>query len=152
MDDKELDGKLVYLTVHVDRWLREINVDFNVTMANKLAKVIKVFDWESDEGKYLLRARAKTGKWENLEPKDFKFVLKVYHPDLVVKNKKGCTIEEVLPRCYPGTKLYLFDLLLDELLVDLQKAEKNLLKLTPPKAAVSKRRAQVVRKKVAKKR
>jgi hypothetical protein len=133
MNDKDLDGRLVYLTVHLDRWLREVSPGFNVTMANKMAKVIKVFDWDIEEGKLLLDARAKTGKWKSLNSKDFKFVLKVYHPDLTIKKKKGCTLEEVLPRCYPGTELYLFDLVPDWMLEDLKKSEKDALTLTSRK-------------------
>lgn len=110
MDDKDLEGELVYLTVHYDRWLRDVDANFNIPMANRLARVIKVFDWDTDEGKLLLAAREKTGKWNNLNPKDFKFVLQIYYPELKIKEKNGFTSEEVVSRKYPGTELYMFNL------------------------------------------
>jgi hypothetical protein len=108
MEDKEFFNKWVYLTPHLEHWLKEINSNFNIPMVNRLAKVIKVFDWDTKEGKILLEAREKTGKWANLVSKDFKFVLKIYYPDMILKDKKGITAEEVMPRFYPGSKLEMF--------------------------------------------
>lgn len=102
-------GKLVYLTHHVDVWLKQLNSNFNIPMANRIAKIVKVFDWSTDEGKILLDLRKKTGKWDNMNPKDFKYVLKIYCPDLILKEKRGVTTEEVLPKKYPGTDLNMFD-------------------------------------------
>ena len=50
-------GQLVFLTVHVERWYKDLNTEFNIPMANRLSKVIKVFDWSSKEGKLLLKMR-----------------------------------------------------------------------------------------------
>lgn len=112
---KDLDqrylGRLVYLTVHVNEWLRQANPTFNVPMSNRIAKVIKVFDWESDEGKILLKEREKTGKWGNLNSKDFKFVLDVYFPDLTKGSQVGIRTPELFPKRFPGTELSLFELL-----------------------------------------
>ncbi|MBD3261282.1 MAG: hypothetical protein GF334_06290 [Candidatus Altiarchaeales archaeon] len=129
MRDKDYDGRLVYLTVHADRWFKEAHPSFNIPLSNRLAKVIKVFDWNTPEGKLLLSAREKTGKWGNFESKDFKFVLKVYHPDIIRGQKKGLTVEEVLPRCYPGSELLLFDVLPEWMISDLNKVEKDMLKI-----------------------
>jgi hypothetical protein len=110
MSDLDLSGKLVYLTFHYDKWLREINSDFNIPMANRLARVIKVFDWESKEGKILKEARNKTNKWGNFNSDDFKYVLTIYCPELRKSdNKLGFSVEEVLPKYYPGTELCLFE-------------------------------------------
>ncbi len=146
--DKELAGRLVYLTVHADVWYREINPKFNIPMANRIAKVVKVFDWSTDEGKFLLEERAKTGKWTKLDPKAFKFVLKIYCPELSIKNKIGFTVEEVMPRKYPGTELSMFELFPLWLLEDLQKEEKEIFKLergtqNPDKKSKSKSSANV---------
>jgi hypothetical protein len=108
MDDKDLLGKLVFLSIHCDKWLRDANPTFNVPMANRLARVSKVFDWDTEEGKLLLIARERTGKWGSLEPKDFKFVLTVFYPDLKKGEKLGIKVEEVLPRHLPGTTLEIF--------------------------------------------
>lgn len=129
MDDKELSGRLVYLTHHYDVWLRQVSPKFEVTMANRLAKVIKVFDWDTDEGKILLEERERTGKWTKLDSKAFKFVLKVYAPDLELKGKKHLTFVEMAPRYYPGTEMQMFSLLPEIMLKDLQKEEKNIFSL-----------------------
>lgn len=127
--DKELSGRLVYLTVHSDVWFREINPKFNIPMVNRIAKIVKVFDWDTDEGKFLLEERAKTGKWGKLDPKAFKFVLKIYCPELKIKDKIGFASEEVMPRYYPGTELSMFELLPPWMLKSLQKEEKDIFKL-----------------------
>ena len=126
---EELTGRLVYLTTHSDVWFREINPKFNVPMANRIAKIVKVFDWDTDEGKLLLAEREKTGKWNKLNPKEFKYVLKIYFPELVLKHRKGLTTEEILPMFYPSTKLTMFECLPSWMLKNLQKEEKDIFKL-----------------------
>jgi hypothetical protein len=125
MEDTDLNGKLVYLTIYLEKWYKSRNPIFNVPITNRLAKVIKVFDWDSEEGKILLDAREKTGKWTKLEPKDFKFVLKVYYPELIHKKSSKVTIEEVVPKYYPGTKNEMFKVVPEWMLKDIVKKEKN---------------------------
>jgi hypothetical protein len=127
--DKDFAGRLVYLTTHSDVWFRDLNPKFNVPMANRIAKVVKVFDWETDEGLLLLSEREKTGKWGKLKPKDYKFVLKIYCPELSIKGKRGFATEEIMPIKYPGTELTLFELLPPWMLTSLQKEEKDIFKL-----------------------
>jgi len=127
--DKDFAGRLVYLTMHCDVWFRELNPKFNIPMVNRIAKVVKVFDWETEEGQLLLSEREKTGKWGNLDPKAFKYVLKVYCPELKIKNRVGFATEEVLPRKYPGTELTMFEPLPPTMLRSLQKEEKDIFKL-----------------------
>lgn len=144
MDDKDWLGKIVYLTVHAEVWFKEIKPNFNIPMVNRLAKVVKIFDWDTEEGVILLEAREKTGKWTNLNSKDFKFVLKIYYPELIFDQnvkiyspellfskeiKKGFVAEEVLPLKYPGTELFMFDLLPDWVIKDLTKEEKDIFKV-----------------------
>ena len=123
MDDHEYLGRVVYLTGAIDAWVRRINTKFNVPMACRLAKVIKVFDWTTEEGKFLLETRKKSGKWERQDPEDFKFVLKVYYPDLTIKNTKGFTADEVLPRCLPGTDKTMFEILPEWVLYDFARKD-----------------------------
>lgn len=127
--DKDFAGRLVYLTTHSDVWFRDLNPKFNVPMANRIAKVVKVFDWETDEGRLLLAEREKTGKWGKLKPKDYKFVLKIYCPELSIKGKVGFATEEIMPLKYPGTDLSLFTLLPPWMLKSLQKEEKDIFKV-----------------------
>jgi len=127
--EKDLSGRLVYLTSHSDVWFREINPKFNIPMANRIAKVVKIFDWETDEGLLLLSEREKNGKWGKLNPKDFKYVLKIYCPELVLKGKEGFATEEVLPIKYPGTELVMFEPIPLWMLQSLQKEEKDVFML-----------------------
>jgi len=129
VSDNGLSGRLVFLTTHMDVWLRQVNPKFNIPMANRIAKIVKVFDWDTAEGKLLLREREKTGKWKSLDPKAFKFVLKIYYPDLVKDNKEGITVDEVAPRFFPNTKMMMFNVLPAWMLKNLQKEEKDVLKL-----------------------
>jgi hypothetical protein len=125
MEDSDLNGKLVYLTIYLEKWYKSRNPAFNVPITNRLAKVVKVFDWDTEEGKILLDAREKNGKWTKLEPKDFKFVLKIYYPELILKKSNKVTIEEVVPKLYPGTKNEMFKVIPEWMLKDIVKEEKN---------------------------
>lgn len=125
MQDNDIAGKLVFLTPHLEVWLRELNSEFNVPLANRLSKIIKVFDWDTPEGQILLKEREKTGKWENLNAKDFKFVVKIYFPDLIFKEKKGITVEEVIPKFFPGSKKPMFTVVPEWMIRDINKEEKN---------------------------
>jgi hypothetical protein len=127
INDKDLAGRLVYLTRYLEKWYKDLNPAFNVPITNRLAKVVKVFDWDTDEGKLLLSEREKTGKWKSLEPKLFKFILKVYYPELILKNSKKVMIEEVVSQYYPGTENKMFCLLPDWMVEDLNKEQKNIL-------------------------
>jgi hypothetical protein len=117
MKDQELSGRLVFLTPHADSFLRESNPGFaasNIVLANRVARVAKVFDWESEEGKILLREREKTGKYgEKRDPKAYKFVVSIFYPDLTKGDKKGMIVDEVMPRIHPVTKQQLFEPLPD---------------------------------------
>ncbi len=116
MKDQELFGRLVFLTPHADLFLRESNPGFastNIILANRIARVAKVFDWNSEEGKYLLKEREKTGKWEKLDSKAYKFVLSIFYPDLKKGKTDGVIVEEVMPQHHLKTKEPLFLLLQD---------------------------------------
>ena len=126
MEDSELSGKFVYLTPHLEHWLKEINPKLNISLAGRTARVIKVFDWDTEEGRILLKARKDTGKWEKQDPKDFKFVLRVYYPELKKKDdpeKIGVAVEEVVPRYFPGTKQEMFGLIPEWILKELRSTK-----------------------------
>jgi hypothetical protein len=135
MDTKKLEGRLVILTRTLEQWYHDLNNEFNIPITNRIAKVVKVFDWDTEEGKLLLEERAKTGKWDKLDPKDFRYVLKIYYPELHIKNTNQVMIEEVVPLYYPGTKNSMFYPVPSWMLQDLVKEEKAVFKVT--KKAVS---------------
>jgi len=114
MTDQELFGHLVFLTPHADSFIRETNPGFtttNIILVNRIARVAKVFDWNTAEGKYLLKEREKTGKWEKLnrKSKDYKFVVTIYYPELEKNDKQGIMVDQVMPRYHPSTKQPLFE-------------------------------------------
>lgn len=124
-DNIDITGRIVYLTRYLEMWYKFRTPSFNVPITNRLAKIIKVFDWDTEEGKTLLEVRERTGKWKNIESKDFKYVLKVYYPELIINKKDKIMVDEVMPRYYPGTKNELFRLLPEWMLKDIIKEEKN---------------------------
>jgi hypothetical protein len=110
MEESNLQNKLVYLTVHFHTWVKDRNPDFNIPMLCRWAKVIKIFDWDSEEGKALLTERLKSDKWKEQDAKDFKFILDIYYPDLIKGEKKGVIAPECVPFLNPTTKKPLFEI------------------------------------------
>lgn len=102
------EGMLVVLTRHLDMWYKQLTSEFNVQIANRLGKIVKIIDWDTDEGKIILKAREETGKWNNLDSKSFKYVVKIFYPELVIKSSNKVMIEEVLPLRFPGTEALFF--------------------------------------------
>lgn len=111
MDDFALQNKLVYLTIHFHTWVKDRNPDFNIPMVCRLAKVIKIFDWETKEGKDLLSERLDNSKWKEQDAKDFKYILEIYYPDLSMGDKKGVIAPECVPLVNPLTKGPLFEVI-----------------------------------------
>lgn len=126
---KKLEGRLVILTRHLESWYKELNSQFNIPIANRLAKIVKILDWDTAEGKVILAEREKNGKWTNLKSEDFRFILKIYYPELKMKDKKGIAIEELVPQFYPGTENLMFFPMPDWMLKDLIKEERNVFKV-----------------------
>lgn len=131
MAEDEFLGRLVYLTAYYDQWIHERNKMFKIAMINRIAKVIKVLDWGTEEGKLILEERERSGKWKDLESKDFKYILKVFHPDITYNNIKGISAEEMVPRFYPKTEYIMFDLIPESMLkVMLQTQKEAAFKIT----------------------
>jgi len=128
MENKDLDGKIVYLTLFYDKWIREVHPEFNIPMVNRLAKVVKILDWETDEGKLVLSERKRNGKWDKLKPEDYRFVLDIYYPELAL-TRKTIAISEMVPRYYPDSKDELFKILPDIMITGLLKKEQNMFRV-----------------------
>lgn len=133
MSVKNLEGRIIILTRYLEQWYKELNTDFNVPVCNRLAKIIKIFDWDSDEGKLVLSEREKTGKWDNLNSKEFKYVIKVYYPELRMNNKRKIAVTEIVPQYYPKTKNLMFYPMPFWMLKDLNKEEKNIFEVQEKK-------------------
>jgi len=128
MEDKDLDGKLVYLTLFYEKWIREVHPEFNIPMVNRLAKVIKVIDWDTDEGRLILNERKRNGKWDKLKSEDYRFVLNIYYQELA-QTRKNIAIAEMVPRYYPDSKNELFRILPESMITGLLKKEQNAFKV-----------------------
>jgi len=118
-------GDVVYLTRHYAEWMKMLKGDLDISLIHRIAKIVKVLDWDTEEGKALLQQREYTGKWENINSKDFKYVLKIYYPDLIPPRgkKSGLSGYEVLPRNFPNTEYPLFDIYPKHLLDDIFKKD-----------------------------
>jgi hypothetical protein len=97
-------------------------------MVNRLAKVVKVLNWDTEEGKLILQERQKTGKWEKLNSEEYKYILDIYYPELV-KTRKNISISELVPRYYPESKDELFSILPNSIITGLLKKEQNTFKI-----------------------
>lgn len=128
MEDKDLDGKLVYLTLFYEKWIREVHPEFNIPMVNRLAKVVKVIDWDTDEGRLILNERKRNGKWDKLKSEDYRFVLNIYYQELA-QTRKNIAIAEMMPRYYPDSKNELFRILPESMITGLLKKEQNAFKV-----------------------
>lgn len=128
MEDKDLDGKLVYLTLFYEKWIREVHPEFNIPMVNRLAKVVKVLDWDTDEGKLILSERKRNGKWDKFKSEDYRFVLNIYYQELA-PSRKNIAIAEMVPRYYPDSKNELFKILPESIITGLLKKEQNAFKV-----------------------
>lgn len=126
------EGDIVFFTQHYAEWIKLLKGDLDISLIHRIAKIVKIFNWDTEEGKMLLEQRVLTGKWNNLESKDFKFVLDVYYPDLVNGKKKQLGIKaiEVLPALFPGTEFPLFVVYPQHLLDDMfKKIDHDIFKL-----------------------
>lgn len=123
-----MDGKLVYLTLFYEKWIREVHPEFNIPMVNRLAKVIKVIDWDTDEGRLILNERKRNGKWDKLKSEDYRFVLNIYYQELA-QTRKNIAIAEMVPRYYPDSKNELFRILPESMITGLLKKEQNAFKV-----------------------
>lgn len=132
MNDPTLENKLVYLTSHFHTWVKSRNPDFNIPMVCRLAKVIKIFDWETKEGKELLSERLKNEKWKEQDARDFRYVLEIYYPDLTKGEKKGVIAPECVPLLNPTSKGPLFEVVPNGILKQITSAASSF-KLTKDK-------------------
>jgi hypothetical protein len=95
--EEEMDfkrGDLVFLTKAYENYIRgrnpkSITINLKISLINRLAKIEKIIDWTSPEGKKIKAARIKSGKWVGLPLEDNKYIISVYHYDLI--GRKGQT-------------------------------------------------------------
>jgi hypothetical protein len=91
------DGDLVYLTKAFDVYMHRKHSAITTRFENCLAKVEEILDWGSDKGQKIKAARLKTGKWANLPMEDCKYILSIYHMDLIGRGGQHGLIERGVP-------------------------------------------------------
>ena len=97
------EGDLVYLTLAAHEWIVRKNPDLNFPVNGHLARISKVFEWDTEEGKMILEERKKVAGWRELDPREFRYILNAYFPELIGgKKSQGAILPLVLPESYPG--------------------------------------------------
>ena len=90
MEDKIKAGDLLFLTEAFHNYINKKFPDSKVILANRLAKLEEIIDWNSVKGKKIKEARIKSGKWKKLPLEENKYIISVYYHDLVGrKGQKG---------------------------------------------------------------
>jgi hypothetical protein len=104
-------GDLVFLTKAYEDSFKRKNPTSGISIANRLAKLEEIIDWESAKGKKIKQARQESGKWDNLPLEENKYILSIFYPELIGrKNQKG-VVERGVPMFQydPHTKEPLFE-------------------------------------------
>jgi hypothetical protein len=107
MDEEEFKpGDLVFLTKAYEDYFRQRNpTAVHIFLTNRLAKIEKIIDWESEDGKKIKKARIDSGKWEGLPLEDSRYLLSIYFHDLVGrKGQQGVVSKECLFKEDPQKK------------------------------------------------
>ncbi len=106
MEEKLKPGDLLFLTPAYERYLRNKHPNLKVKMANRLAKLEDIIDWDSEKGQILKALRIKSGKWKKLPLEENKYIISIYYHDLKGKKGEPGTIERGVPmfRYHPKSK------------------------------------------------
>ena len=105
MDPEVKSGDLLILTKEFDDYVRKRYV-YVADMANRIAKLNQIIDWDSPTGIALKMAREKSGKWKDLCIEDNKYIVSIYYPELPGRKGEKGVIEHGKPmfRYHPETK------------------------------------------------
>lgn len=105
MSEKYREGDIVYVTLAGQDYLaRNRSQEFNISVYGRLAKILEIYDWESERGKGILEERKKHFTWSKLKSEDFKYVLLIFAPELLApddKSKKGIAFPELFAEFHP---------------------------------------------------
>jgi hypothetical protein len=97
------EGDLVFITTAGHEWLTRKDKfrRGGMVLAGRAAKVLTVYDWETEHGKAILEKREATEKWVGLESRDFRYVLLLMFPEIPSDGRQGIALPEVLPLMMP---------------------------------------------------
>jgi hypothetical protein len=104
------EGDVVFITIKGHTWLHETKASFNIPVSGRLAKISKIINWNTKDGKALLKQRIASGKWKESELKSRRFVLDIYYPELTMEGyDPGVKVPEVMSLYTDDDQQPLFD-------------------------------------------
>lgn len=80
-------GDLVILTKAYENYVLKTHPGLRVSLANRLAKLEEIIDWDSDKGKKIKELRLKSGNWKDLPLEDNRYMVSIFFPELM--GRKG---------------------------------------------------------------
>jgi hypothetical protein len=104
-------GDMVFLTKAYEDYFRQKNITSHIPIANRLAKLEEIIDWDSPKGQRIKEIRINSGKWAKLPLEDNRYIISIYYHELVGRKNQQGVIERGVPmfRYHPETKQAFFD-------------------------------------------
>ena len=123
MDLEVRPGDLLFLTGFYHDYVLEKNPRLNIVLTNRLAKLEEIIDWESEKGKTIKKYRELSGKWKDLPLEKNKYIVSVYHHDLIGRKGQVGVIDRSLPmfRFHPKTGKPFFEKIPDWIYKEIMK-------------------------------
>lgn len=100
-------GDIVFITMAGQDFLsRNRGDEFNINVYGRLARIDKVYDWDTPEGEKILEGRAKHFTWSKLDKEQFKYVVHIFCPDLndPSSGSRGVLFPEIMAEYHPIAK------------------------------------------------
>jgi hypothetical protein len=97
------EGDLVFLTRAADVWLGDRRTDaIALILGGRIARILKIIDWESPEGKAVQEKRKEFPKWLEIpNPQDYRYRLEIFLPEIPKsKSEFGLILEDWVPEKY----------------------------------------------------
>jgi len=94
------EGQIVYLTKHFHTFLKAKAPDIQIQVVGRIARIVKIIDWDTDEGRKIKAARESIEAWKDPQKsnmvEDYKYLLDILYPEIDYKGK-GLIHPEVVP-------------------------------------------------------
>jgi hypothetical protein len=90
MSEELQSGDLLFLTKAFEDYFHKKHPQSTILLANRIAKLEEIIDWDSPKGQQIKQARLASGKWKDLPLEDNRFIVSVYYHDILGrKGEKG---------------------------------------------------------------
>jgi hypothetical protein len=123
MEHDLLPGDLLFLTGFFHDYVLEKNLGLNLVLTNRLAKLEEIIDWDSNKGKAIKKYRELSGKWKDLPIEENKYIVSIFHHDLIGRKGQSGVVERCLPmfRYHPKTRKPFFEKVPDWIYKEIMK-------------------------------